>query len=209
MIDVSSPQGVSMAAPTLPRPDVWPDAWPDPDPDRLLRIPMPYQDWLELPEGIRAEYVGGVAIVTPPATRGHQRVERRIANAIEAGLPGLDVTIGPGLTSKMRDHRIPDVAVFATFEDVSITRQVPIVVVEVLSRSTRSEDTIRKAAEYAADGIAQYWIVDRDQRAITVLSNHDGAWQIDLELDDAHARGCVSVGDRGEVDLDLSALLDR
>jgi Uma2 family endonuclease len=113
-----------------------------------------------------------------------------------------------GLTSHVRDHRIPDVA-FATFEVVSITEQVPIIAVEVLSRSTRAEDTIRKSAEYAADGIGQYWLVDRDQRIITALRNEGGAWEIDLELDDARPTGTVVVGEYGEVALDLPALLDR
>lgn len=198
-----------MSARAMPRPDIWPAHWPDPDPDRLLRIPMSYDEWLALPEGLRAEYVGGVAIVTPPPTQGHNRVCRRIANAIEAGLPELDIAEGPGLTSRVRDHRIPDVAVFETFEDVSITEQVPIIAVEILSRSTRAEDMIRKSAEYAADGIAQYWLVDRDQRTITILRNQDGMWEIELELDDDRPSGTVAVGEYGEVTLDVPALLDR
>lgn len=127
----------------------------------------------------------------------------------EAGLAGLNVSLGPGLTSRVRDHRIPDVAVCETFEDVSITEQVPIVAVEILSRSTRAEDTMRKSAEYAADGISQYWLVDRDQRTITILRNADGAWEIEFELDDERRTGTVTVGEYGEVSLHLPALLDR
>lgn len=148
-------------------------------------------------EGIHAEYVGGVAIVTPAA-------------AIEAGLPGLNVVEASGLTSPpVRDHRIPDVAVFAEFEDVSVTDQTPILVAEILSRSTRAEDTLRTSGEYAAAGISQYWILDRDQRTITVLRNDGGVWQIDLELDDERPVGTVVVGEHGSVVLDLPALLDR
>lgn len=39
-------------------------------------------------------------------------------------------------------------------------------VVEVLSSSTRPEDTIRKSADYARGGAGQYWIVDLDLRRI-------------------------------------------
>lgn len=43
---------------------------------------------------------------------------------------------------------------------------IPILVVEVLSRSTRQRDLVDKRAVYIDNGIAEYWAVDRDARAI-------------------------------------------
>ena len=55
--------------------------------------------------------------------------------------------------------------------------ETPIVVVEVLSPSTQSEDLLRKGPEYAEAGIAQYWFVDVDARAIEVHENVEGRWE--------------------------------
>jgi Uma2 family endonuclease len=43
-------------------------------------------------------------------------------------------------------------------------------VFEVLSRSNRAHDLVQKRHDYAAAGIPQYWIIDPDQRTITVLT---------------------------------------
>jgi len=54
--------------------------------------------------------------------------------------------------------RVPDVLVFRERVDDTLVTETPLLVVEVLSPSTRSEDTIRKAPEYA--GAGQFWVVD-------------------------------------------------
>ena len=83
-------------------------------PDRLERRPMGLAEYLALPEGIHAEYVDGVAIVSPPATNGHNTTQRRLANAIETGLSdALSVRTEAGWQSGPR-YRIPDIAVFAS-----------------------------------------------------------------------------------------------
>lgn len=175
--------------------------------DQLQRVRMSYEDYLRLPEGVRAEYVDGEAIMTPPATGGHNNAQRRLANLIEGSLdPALLVVTESGVRRGQR-VRIPDVSVFARKEDVAFYDQVPILVVEVLSPSTRSEDTVRKVTEYLEAGISQYWLLDRDHATLTVLVNAGDAWQPALELDAEHPRGEVAVGDHGVVAVDLEALV--
>lgn len=65
-------------------------------------------------------------------------------------------------------------------------RTAPLLVVEVLSPSTRSEDTIRKSMEYAAGGAGQYCVVDPDLRAIDLWRNADGEWALLARVDDDH-----------------------
>ena len=85
-------------------------------PDRLEFRPMSLDEYLALPEGFRAEYVDGVAIVSPPSTSGHNTTQRRVANALESGLSEtVAVRTEAGWQSGGR-YRIPDVAVFATKE---------------------------------------------------------------------------------------------
>ncbi len=176
--------------------------------DRLERRPMALEDYLALPEGLRAEYVDGVAIVSPPASSGHNTAQRRIANALEAGLSGeAHVRTEAGWQSGQR-YRVPDVAVFATKDpDVIYDRSTPFLVVEVLSPSTASEDTVRKSTEYLAAGVSQYWILDRTNRSLVGYANAGDAWDEILVLDAGRRIATVAVGDWGEIELDLDALL--
>ena len=85
--------------------------------------------------------------------------------------------------------------------------ETPALVVEVLAPGTRAEDTLRKSREYGDAGIGQYWLVDPDNRTLTVLRNADAEWEIALELDDGHPQGRVEVGPHGSVELEMEALL--
>jgi len=42
---------------------------------------------------------------------------------------------------------------------------------------SRERDLIKKRVDYAAAGIAEYWIVDAAERRVTVLTLVDGAYQ--------------------------------
>lgn len=185
--------------PQLPQP---------PWPHRLERVRMSLAEFLALPEKPKAEYVDGEAILMPPATQGHNVIQRRLANLIEAALaPEVGVVTDAGWRHEGR-YRVPDVAVFESSDDEVVWADpVPILVVEVLSPSTASEDRLRKSREYQRGGIAQYWIVDRARRTLSIDANDGDGWRRILELDDAHPTGTVAVGSWGEVAVDLAVLL--
>lgn len=170
---------------------------------------MAFEDYLDLPEHVRAEWVDGIAIMTPPARRSHNRIARRLANLIEAACVDLEVDTESGIRTGERRYRIPDVSAIPGMDDALFSEMTPVLVAEVLSPTTRSEDTLRKAQEYAAAGIGQYWIVDPQNRSLTVLVNNGDGWNVSLELDADHPRGEVAVAGHGIVVLDLPALLAR
>lgn len=178
-----------------------------PEVDRLVRVPMRFEDYLELPTSYRAEYVDGVAIVSPSAVASHQRISRRIANLIEVSCPTLFLVEAVGVWTGERRSRIPDVLATAAPFEGSWADVAPVLVVEVLSPSTRREDTLRKSGEYRDAGISQYWIVDREHRTVTVLHDNGRGWDVVLDLDDASPSGGVVVGEHGRVELDLDTLL--
>ncbi|GAA3674314.1 hypothetical protein GCM10022237_37360 [Nocardioides ginsengisoli] len=167
---------------------------------------MSLDDFLALRDRPKAEYVDGQAIVSPPASSFHNDIQRRLANRIEADLvPEVHVRVDAGWRHADR-LRVPDIAVFEAKEDLVYDDHLPILVVEVVSPSTASEDTVRKAGEYQSAGIAQYWIVDRDHRTLTIFGNDGRGWQQLLALDDDHPFGGIDVGEWGEVSIDLSEL---
>lgn len=168
---------------------------------------MSLDDYLALPERPKAEYVDGEAVVTPPATNGHNKTQRRLANLIEAALPeDLDVRTDSGWVHEGR-YRVPDVSVFDRMADVVYDERTPILVAEVLSPSTASEDTVRKSGEYQIAGVEQYWIVDRANYTLAVFGNNGHGWDRLLDLDPEHPSGTVRVGERGDVTIDLDDLL--
>lgn len=178
--------------------------------ETLQRIRMSYEEYEALPEHSRAEWVDGVVVMSPTSpTRRHQKVTRRMANFLEASLPRTDVIDGLTVCLPNNRERIPDVTVMAEppAGNFIMVGETPLLVVEVLSPSTRSEDTIRKSAEYFAAGIQQYWVVDPELRTIEVFEHGSDAWLPLLRLDEATPTGSVVVGDHGTVTVELSALL--
>lgn len=75
--------------------------------------------------------------------------------------------------------RIPDVSVIEASQwqalrsqeaIIELNEPPPLLVVEVVSTSTRSTDYRAKRAEYTVLGISEYWIVDPEQSQVTVLT---------------------------------------
>lgn len=170
---------------------------------------MAFEDYLALPPRPKAEYVDGVALVSPPPQIGHQRVERRLMRLLEDTVADAEVVAGVGVRTRLASYRVPDVVVLRHHEgdEVVFTEQTPLLVVEILSPSTRGEDTVRKSGEYASAGFGHYWLVDRDNRAFTALATNGHGWDVVLELDDARPAGAVSLGTHGVVEIDLETLL--
>lgn len=182
----------------------------------LQYVPMSYEDYLALPEQPRTEWVDGVVVVMATPLAPHQRAARRLIEALERDLPSLWIEGGLTVMLPRNRERVPDVLALPHRpgeEESDTTRgwQIhlcPVLVAEVLSPSTRREDLVRKAPEYAERGISQYWVVDPEARTIEVLANVDGAWEAHAVIDDEHPLVEVGVGDRGTVTVDLAAILD-
>ena len=174
--------------------------------ETLQRVPTSYEEWLALPAQPRTEWVDGVAIVSPGARIPHQRISRRLANLLDAPLAPLLVVEATNLRLPGNRIRIPDIVVTSQSDGVFV-EETPALVVEILSPSTRTEDTVRKSAEYA--GIGQYWVVDPDLRALDVFGNTGGGWESLLHLDDALPSGQVTAPGGSVVEVDLAALLDE
>lgn len=143
-----------------------------------------YDEYVDLPESnTPSEVVAGRVIVTPQPTPRHQLAAYRLAKALEeAALPaGLHVLPSPvdWVLSRAPLHvRQPDVTVLTT-EQVRGARleTPPLLAAEILSPTSQERDLITTSAEYAAAGLAWYWIVDPEEPAVLVLRNVDGVFQ--------------------------------
>jgi Uma2 family endonuclease len=66
---------------------------------------------------------------------------------------------------------------------IEINQPAPILVIEVVSESTKSTDYRAKRAEYSVLGILEYWVVDPLVNKITIFNIDDG-WYESCELTD-------------------------
>jgi Uma2 family endonuclease len=69
-------------------------------------------------------------------------------------------------------------------EDVGEARleQPALLVVEVLSPSTRLTDLGTKRLAYEAAGVPAYWLIDPDETRLTVLRLQDGRYVLEAEV---------------------------
>jgi Uma2 family endonuclease len=112
------------------------------------------------------EVVDGMVVVSPSASKRHNRLARVIANALDAaGGSGwnADVDFDVRLQDIPLNNRRPDVTVYrADTIDLSPTRpEHVLLVVEVVSPGSETTDRIVKADQYARAGIAFYWRVEQ------------------------------------------------
>lgn len=176
---------------------------PEPVEEPLKRVPMSWEDFMELPERPRHEWVDDETVfLISPARVAHGRAVYRLCALLVNELPSLDGMTDVGW--KMRhSHRVPDLMlVEAPAPDVAYLSEPPVVVVEVLSPSTRREDLVRKNREYAEGGALQYWVVDLDAGALEVYQNTgDGYWDSIAVVERQQPEADVSVGEHGTVHL--------
>ena len=175
----------------------------------IRRLRMSWEDYLALPHDLFAEWVDGEVVVSPRPSQVHGAAVVRLGSVLLTALPDLTVLSDTGVWLPGNRLRGPDLTAVATMSTSTFVEEPPVLVVEVLSPSTRAEDTLRKSPEYAAAGVGQFWVVDPDHRTLDAYGNVDGQWEPLLHLDEDHPRGDVTVGDHGVVPLDLSAILPR
>lgn len=125
-------------------------------------------------DGNRYEVLDGVLLVTPQAAFDHQQVATILAARLLAYSEshGIGSVVAPGAVPRGKSELQPDVQVIPGPRPPRGAKWTalpkPILVVEVLSDSTRARDIILKREAYERWSIPEYWIVDPEERVITV-----------------------------------------
>lgn len=135
--------------------------------------PLTVADLDAIPDdGHRYELIDGAMLVTPAPVAAHQRcVGRLVALLLAAAGRDYDVLPAPfdWVVNEFTKFQ-PDIVV-AHRRDVGEHRleRTPMLVVEVLSPSTRVADLTLKRTAYEEAGAPAYWIVDPGVPSVTVL----------------------------------------
>lgn len=125
-------------------------------------------------DGNKYELVRGELFVTPPPSVGHEELASLLARILDAyvAAAGLGRVYRPRAVLRALDSEVePDLMVRApTGRNADwADAPVPILVVEILSDSTRRRDRVQKREFYVDAGVPEYWIIDGQERIIRVV----------------------------------------
>lgn len=129
-------------------------------------------------DGNRYEVLDGELFVTPQAAYDHQRAATVILIKLGEYLRVVPIAevVGPGAVIWDDNELQPDIQVIpgnhesrrgAKWEELPT----PLLVVEVLSPSTRQRDLLKKRDAYLSLRIPTYWIVDSERQSVLVWSS--------------------------------------
>jgi len=181
--------------------------------------PMSVEQWAALDEDEPGELVDGHLEEEEVPTWAHELVVSWLIGILRGWIvPRGGFVLGSEskVAVSARRGRKPDVVVFFSSRGLpprqsSLTRSPPDLVIEVVTATPRDQrrDRVEKKADYAAFGVAQYWIVDPEARTFEILARRDDGRFVELL---AASEGAHDVPSCDGLRLDLDALwseLDR
>ena len=133
------------------------------------------EDWDEL---YVYELIQGVLIVTPPPSEGERGPNELLGNLLfvyhteHPQGAALDYTLTEHTVCTAENCRRADRVIWAGLGRMpNVRRERPTIVVEFVSpgRRSRQRDYHAKRDEYREAGIAEYWVIDRFRRLLTVF----------------------------------------
>ena len=145
-----------------------------------------------LPEGRRAELIGGDLYMLATPTRVHQkivaRILTRILNHIEAEHMPCEAYPAPfavyiGGTDDHYNYVEPDISVIC--DKSKLTDKgcagAPDWIIEIVSPSSMQRDYISKLSLYEHSGVHEYWIVNPDSQTVRTYLFDAGGSAVDRE----------------------------
>lgn len=158
---------------------------------------LTFAEYLKYTDGSdrRDELVNGELIPMSLGTGQHGAIIKSLERTLEAEIANQnrDWVVLPGLVGirsprggKWDTCRIPDLVVMPSAQwraletreaVIEFTDEPPLIVVEVVSESTKTTDYRAKRAEYSILDIPEYWIVDPLLNKVTILSLDEGWYE--------------------------------
>ena len=119
-------------------------------------------------DNIIEEKINGKIYLMARPNRNHLRVQKNITtifeNYFKKNGKRCEAIIEDELYIDPNNYLVPDVEILCHDKKDDI----PVIVIEVLSKSTREKDLTVKMKKYAEIGVKEYWIVDYVSRSIDI-----------------------------------------
>lgn len=150
----------------------------------------------------KIEFIDGEIVLHSPARNGHLDVTLRIAKLLDTftKLHNLgEIKVEKCLCVFPRNDYEPDIVYFgaekaATFTDETLKFPVPDLVVEVLSESTEARDRGVKFVDFAANNVAEYWMINADESWIEQYCLSGEQYQLTLKASSGRMSSSVIHG---------------
>lgn len=119
---------------------------------------------MEKDERLTYELINGIVLMSPSPSYEHQKISSKIARFTGNLLDDAKCDVLVEYDVKFdEDVYRPDVMIFC-----NNNKDIPAIVFEILSPSTRQRDLLVKPLKYQKMGTKEYWIVDPKSKTITV-----------------------------------------
>jgi Uma2 family endonuclease len=153
---------------------------------------MTLEEYLNYEDGTENFYelVNGELIAMPPESELNRRIAMfLVAYFLQRGIPFQRLTMKTEIvvSGSRATTRFPDVMILSEELETALTgaprstvmldMPPPMLVVEIVSPKQENRDYRYKRSEYAARGIAEYWIVDPMQQKVTILEWVEGLYE--------------------------------
>jgi len=168
--------------------------------------------YAEMTPDQKVEFIDGEIVLHSPARNRHLDVTLRIAKLLDTftKLYGIgEVKVEKCLCVFPRNDYEPDVVFFtaekvATFTSETLQFPIPDLIVEVLSDSTEHRDRGVKFEDFAANNVAEYWIVDADESVIEQFCLNGEQYQLMIKASTGRLKSSVIHG----FEVDIEAFFD-
>jgi Uma2 family endonuclease len=126
-------------------------------------------------DGNKYELIRGELFVTPAPTEVHETISARLTRILDpyVAAQGLGYVFHPRAVVRFEGSEVePDLMVRqpkSEGEPDWDRAPTPVLVVEILSPTTRRRDRAQKRDFYTEVGIAEYWLIDPERKNVTVV----------------------------------------
>lgn len=157
--------------------------------EELPQMTLKEFEAMEKDERLNYELIDGVVMMSPSPSREHQKIASNLHYALRTSLKNSRCETLYEYDVKANGNVFkPDLMVFCEENE-----NLPIIIIEIISPTSKHRDLVTKVAKYEQAGIAEYWIADPKTQIITVHDFVNAETEIYTREDTIHSKAIPDI----------------